>query len=201
MKVITLNQKGFVQKCDELISKIDTKQDLIIGVLNGAGFILDRMQNSTMFNFSQIHTVKFQREATNLKNNPVIRFALKYLPYQVLNEIRILESNRAKKSIALIDIHELSAINIEIGNMSKSIEIKNILIIDDAIDTGRTMFVVKNNLSNLLPRAKIKTAVISWTIESSIVKPDYYLYRNILVRFPWSIDYKGKDFEEKSFSS
>ena len=53
----------------------------------------------------------------------------------------------------------------------------------------------------LFPNAQIKNAVISWTIESSIIKPDYYLFKNVLVRFPWSKDYKGKDFEKKSFSS
>ena len=63
------------------------------------------------------------------------------------------------------------------------------------------MFVIKNNLKKLFPNAAIKTAVVSWTIETSVVKPDYYLFKNTLVRFPWSKDYKGRDFEKKSFSS
>ena len=73
--------------------------------------------------------------------------------------------------------------------------VKSILIIDDAIDTGRSMFVVKNNLKTLFPNAQIKTAVISWTLENSIEKPDYYIFKNVLVRFPWSKDYKQKDVE------
>ena len=89
-------------------------------------------------------------------------------------------------------------INFDLG---KKDIIKKILIIDDAIDTGKTMFIVENSLRKLLPNTQIKTAVISWTIENSIVKPDYYLFKNCLVRFPWSKDYKHKDFEKEGFSS
>ena len=28
-----------------------------------------------------------------------------------------------------------------------------------------------------------------------------FVFKNVLVRFPWSKDYKGKDFDKKSFSS
>ena len=77
----------------------------------------------------------------------------------------------------------------EIEN-TKAKSIKNILIVDDAIDTGKTMFIVKNNLKQKFPEAKIEIAVLAWTIDSSIVKPDYYLYKNTLLRFPWSNDYK-----------
>ena len=68
---------------------------------------------------------------------------------------------------------------------------KSILIIDDAIDSGKTMFVVNENIKRRFPKAKIKIAVISWTLNESIIKPDFYLYKNILVRFPWSLDFKN----------
>ena len=73
-----------------------------------------------------------------------------------------------------------------------SIRVNNIIL---------TQFIIKNNLSKLFVNTRIKIAVISWTIESSIIKPDYFMFKNVLVRFPWSKDYKGKDFEKKSFSS
>ena len=114
----------------------------------------------------------------------------------------MIESEKARKSIDTLNLYELSSckLNFQFNSASKE-EVKNILIIDDAIDTGKTMFIVKSNLNKLFPNAQIKNAVISWTIESSIIKPDYYLFKNVLVRFPWSKDYKGKDFEKKSFSS
>ena len=84
--------------------------------------------------------------------------------------------------------------------LNSNSKVKNILIIDDAIDTGRTIFVVLNNLKRQFPEANIKMAVIAWTIEDSIVKPDYFIFKNDLIRFPWSKDYKGKDFEKSSRS-
>ena len=37
----------------------------------------------------------------------------------------------------------------------------------------------------------IKILVIVNTREDSIVKPDVVKYKNVLVRFPWSKDFKG----------
>lgn len=200
MKVVSLNQVDFVKQCNELADLIDSRPDLIVGVLNGGGFILKEFREHSKFCLSQFQSVKYQRRG-GLKHNIFVKFVIRCLPYKVLNIIRVLESNKAKNSIHLIDEEQISKIKIIMDEISFSKEIKNILIIDDAIDTGKTMFVVKNNLSKLFSHANIETAVISWTINSSIVKPDYYLYQNILVRFPWSKDYKGVDFEKKGFSS
>lgn len=199
MKVVTLSQIQFVEKCVELISKIETKPDLIVGILNGGGYILNEIKKDNRGNV-KISSVKLQRDG-NVKNNIIVRFFLKILPYKILDKIRIYESNKARTFISKINKSEISNIKVEIDTSLISENIKRILIIDDALDTGKTMFVVKNNLQKKFPDANIKVAVISWTIETSIIKPDHYLYKNSLVRYPWSKDYKGKDFEENSFSS
>jgi len=137
-----------------------------------------------------------------MKNHFLVRWILRLLPYSLSNNLRRFESEKARKSINTIDLDSLKQNVIEFAfNSTVKKKIQNILILDDAIDTGKTMFVIKNNLKKLFPNAAIKTAVVSWTIETSVVKPDYYLFKNTLVRFPWSKDYKGRDFEKKSFSS
>jgi len=197
MQVITLNSELFSLKCHELISKVDFKPDLVIGILNGGGFVLDEIKTKYNFESNNFGLVKYQRY-NKLKNNFIINFLIKLLPYYASNRLRNIESYLGKKSITSINLSELSNIEIDLNikvNLDKSIN--SILIIDDAIDTGRTIFIVKNNLSKLFPKAIIKTAVISWTLEMSIIKPDYHIFKNVLVRFPWSKDYKKNTNFEK----
>jgi hypoxanthine phosphoribosyltransferase len=195
MEVITLNHKAFVEKCAELNSKLDFQPDMIVGILNGGGYVVKE------FHGIEFKLVKLQRDNW-LKNHFLVKFLLKLLPYAISNKLRRIESKKARQSVQTIDLNVLKQriVEFKIDNDLKD-KINNILIVDDAIDTGKTMFVVKNSLTKLFSNATIKIAVISWTIEESIIKPDYCLFKNTLVRFPWSKDYKGKDFEKKSFSS
>jgi len=193
MKLITLNKEAFEKACDELISKIDVQPDMVVGILNGGGYVVDVVKKKDAFELAQFESVKLQR-LEKIKNKPAFMFLLKHLPYAILNKLRAYESKKAQESIASLDKNELAEYKIDLkinANLEKPI--RTVLIIDDAIDTGRTLFVIKLNLMKLFPEATIKSAVISWTIESSIVKPDYYIFKKILVRYPWSKDYKGTD--------
>jgi hypoxanthine phosphoribosyltransferase len=201
MEVITLNKKLFAEKCAELIGRLDFHPDVIVGIISGGGYIIDEIMSEVGFDSTQFELVRLQR-GNKFKSNFIIKSILKFLPYRITNKLRIFESKKARSSIVELNLTEVPWKKFDFKLNLDSIEIvKNILILDDAIDTGRTMFIVENSLSKLFPESQIKTAVISWTIENSIIKPDYYLYKNVLVRFPWSIDYKGKDFEKKSISS
>ncbi|GAA3614244.1 phosphoribosyltransferase family protein [Flavivirga amylovorans] len=201
MEVITINNETFSRKSTELISQIDFNPDIIVGILNGGGYVVNEIKNEKRFEHVQFESIKLQRD-NRLKNNYFTRLILKRLPYSITNWLRVYESNKAKKAIETLNLENLSnsGINFKFNSNSKK-TVDNILIIDDAIDTGKTMFIAKKYLIKRFPEAKIKTAVISWTIEKSIIVPDYYLFKNSLVRYPWSKDYKEKDFEKKSFSS
>jgi uncharacterized protein len=193
MQVVTLNKTAFSEKCTELISKLNFNPELIIGILNGGGFVVEEMKNQDAFKSSHFELVKLQRNQ-KVKHNKAIMFLLKTVPYLVSNWLRVLESKKVKKSMENLNLKDLS--NEDLGLKFSSIlkkPIETILIVDDAIDTGKTMFLVKNNLVKWFPEAQIKIAVISWTIETSIVKPDYFIFKDVLVRFPWSKDYKAID--------
>jgi len=193
MEVITLNKASFLTKCNELCSEIDFRPDLVVGILEGGGHVVNEI--SKTLKSENVVYIKLKRK-TGYKDFFLIGYLLKVLPYKLLNKLRFYESSRAKKSMNSLNLDELSKQSLEFNLENIDLEkIKNILIVDDAIDTGKTMFVVKNCLDSKINNAEIKTAVISWTLEDSLVKPDYHLYKNVLVRFPWSKDYKGKDFE------
>lgn len=194
MEVITLNKNSLTIKCSELKSKIESDPQLIVGILNGGRYVVDELRSH--FKESEINLVKLRRETGPL-DYFAHSFILKFLPISVLNRLRIYQGSQAKKKIVHLNRDRLSEeyLNFKFDDAFDKKAIKRILIVDDAIDSGRTMFIVKNNLSRLFPNTEIKTAVISWTIETSIIKPDYYIFKEVLVRYPWSKDYKEKDFE------
>jgi hypoxanthine phosphoribosyltransferase len=199
MKVITLNSDVFTKECKELFSRLTEWPDLVVGIKNGGTHVIEQIKRD--FNTSLFILIEPKRVG-QIKDNRLVGFFLKILPYPILNKLRVVEARKLGKEMRYINIQELSDVFIDFDNEDlEEDRIKNILIIDDAIDTGKTMFVAKNNFEKKFPEASIKTAVISWTINESIIKPDYYLYKDILVRFPWSKDFKGKRFEKKSFSS
>ncbi len=190
MEVITLSEKDFFNKYLELKGQIKIKPDIIIGVLNGASYLIEEFKNEKDYNSVTFELITLQRELEIIKRIGLFKVLLKILPYKILDRLRVSEAKKAKKKLKKIDLIELSNQKIDLPISISTELVKNILIVDDAIDTGKTMYLVKNNLSGLFPNANIKIAVISWTIEKSIVKPDYFLFKNVLVRFPWSKDYK-----------
>ena len=190
MEVITLNEEHFNKKCIELIEKIDFNPDMVIGILQGGGIMLDSIKASKKTEANVFGFVKLKKANTSKKNKKLFVPLLKMLPYSILNKLRHIESNKIKKSIQSLDLNNLAKQDIDLS-LPQLEEVKSILIIDDAIDSGKTMFVVNENIKRRFPKAKIRIAVISWTLNESIIKPDFYLYKNILVRFPWSLDFKN----------
>jgi len=190
MKVLTLNNETFEKESLKLISKLEVKPDLVVGIVKGGSYVLEAIKKHPTINDGLFELITLQRQSTKIKQRYLKPF-LFVLPYRILNKLRVLESKQVTSKISKINLKQLQNIvlKFEIEN-TKAKSIKNILIVDDAIDTGKTMFIVKNNLKQKFPKAKIEIAVLTWTIDSSIVKPDYYLYKNTLLRFPWSNDYK-----------
>jgi len=199
MKVITLNKVKFNNASSELYNMVEVKPDLIIGILNGGGHVVRSIANQFDNENLNYIFIKLQRESTNKKENKIIKFLFSIMPYWFLDYLRKIESIKSQKSLKKIILSELNKIKIEI-ECDEITPINNILIVDDAIDTGKTMYIIKQNLSKLYKNTNIKTAVISWTLKDSIIKPDVCLFENVLVRFPWSRDYKAKDYNEKSIS-
>ena len=68
---------------------------------------------------------------------------------------------------------------------------RKVLLVDDAIDSGATLLLIKQYLLNEFPDIDVKIAVITVTTRHPLVMADYYRYNNrTLIRFPWSNDIK-----------
>ena len=68
-------------------------------------------------------------------------------------------------------------------------KIKNILLVDDSIDTGWSMHQVRQVLQEKVPGADIKIFVLNeMSAKKPIVKADFKLYENKILRTPMSKD-------------
>lgn len=185
LKVKTLHKSDFEKQCQNLFSKIEMQPDVVVGILNGGGFVLDEYKKNALGK-TEFTTVKLQRDSTKgIKRKSLLQKCLKVLPNILLDGLRRLEHHRS--------------LNRKLNKIQSDIEIKinlnpekvnTILILDDALDSGVTIKSVVQYLQKQYLNSEIKTAVISWTNSESIITPDYYIFKNTLVRFPWSLDYK-----------
>lgn len=197
MKVKTLINEDFSNACQALSQKISAnfQPDIIIGILTGGGYV-GKMIHKCLTKDKPIYytEVKIQREETLKKEKGILKLILKYLPTFLLNWLRIIESivleNKSKrnnpKRIGKVILPPDIDSFLRQGN-------KKVLLVDDAIDSGATLNLIRNFFFEHYPTSDIKIAVITVTTKTPIINADYYIYNNrTLIRFPWSNDIKKK---------
>ena len=70
--------------------------------------------------------------------------------------------------------------------VSTEIKGKKVLVVDEVLDSGKSLRLIKRNIAGLDPK-EVKMAVIYYK-PCSIIKPDYYVEETCLwVIFPWEI--------------
>ena len=154
MEVIILNKVKFNNACNELYKMAEEKPDLMIGILNGGGHVVKSIINQFENKNLNHSFIKLQRDSTIKKENKIIKFLFSITPYWFLDYLRKIESLKSQKTLNNINLAELNKIKLNI-ECDKQIPINNILIVDDAIDTGKTMYVIEQNLSKLYKNADI----------------------------------------------
>ncbi len=187
--VKTLIGVDFDNACHELARKVimaGFEPDIIIGVKSG-GDVLGRIMSSDFPN-AYYTTVDASRPgSTTKKTNGSF---LSKLPYFITNAMRIVESY-----VLSMFEHGDSERDVRINFDEKCKELLNksgckILIIDDAIDSGATLRQVKGKLLGMYPECCCISAVMTVTVPTPAEKPDFRLFSNKLIRFPWSTDLK-----------
>lgn len=179
MKYIEFSKEKLQNSLKNFFSDIKTtyKPDAILFVAKG-GFYLG-LEASIFFNIP-LFEVKAERKANKLKS--LISPFLKILPQRIKYFIRKIEikSNIHKK----IENRNIILENENIYNY------KNILLIDDSVDTGSTIFSILKLFEN--KDINIKIAVLNvMTNLSDNFKPDYYMFENCIIISDWSSDSKN----------
>jgi len=98
------------------------------------------------------------------------------------------------------DIREVYAINtigyddtqkrseIELFNIPKIKDAKNVLIVDDIVDSGETLKLVLEHLSRLYPECSFKSVALFYK-PTAVIEPDWYAQTTEeWIDFFWSVD-------------
>ena len=187
MKVIDLTETDIEKACDDLIEQFDCSFDLVVGIAEGGKLIAETIVQKLGL---PLLLVKRQRLLTTGKNR--MKGVFKYVPKTLLNVVRIAENrfyefslNKKNRKDKSAEIQMLT----DDSSFLESLPIKNVLLIDDAIDSGATILDVEKFLQ---PRRwNIKVAVITQTFNNPLRNADYKVYDKTLIRFPWSSDYRN----------
>ena len=119
---------------------------------------------------------------------------LRRLPYFITDRLRVLETHvltRLRKSDT-VDL--FTPLPREVSETLRSIRSPmpiRLLVVDDAIDSGRTLRRIVNGLQCVQDAGgEIRTAVITVTRTHPLIRPDFHLYDGVICRFPWSYDFR-----------
>ncbi|MDH5386871.1 MAG: phosphoribosyltransferase family protein [Gammaproteobacteria bacterium] len=196
MSVITLNKSEFEQACDSLAVKLAESGDItaLIGVRSGGatvaklvfGYLEKQGGNLEYFEAGA------SRYATAAKKTRSIKILFKFLPRFILDWLRIVEHYIVTLRMKLSDDVERDVrLDSRLVDYLANLESGRIIIIDDAIDSGATVKILLDELCAINPLLEYKIAVLVVTKNVPLVYPDFCLYKNVLLRFPWSSDYKS----------
>lgn len=166
-------------KCNQLYLKIikDYKYDLVIFIAKGSYLI---GKNLAEANKVPLLVISAERKGNKLKN--ILKIFLKYLPKKIIVKLRKKENDSA--------YHKKNSerkVYFDKNYFSKFIKRKKILLVDDSIDTGNSVNLVKKELEKYFVNSTIKIATLN-VMKKSFIYPDYFLYEDTLIRGPWSSD-------------
>lgn len=192
MKVINFEQKNFDDFLENTLKdwKNDSSKILVLGIKEGGVYLAENvfqvLRNSA--NQVDLKFIKCQRPSTSVKkknefSKAFIQTIFKISPVIILDLLRNVEHYfLTKKSIE----YNREIILDEIINFNLY---DKIVIVDDAVDSGVTLQKVNDYVQSLAVKTtKVKSLAVVITSNNAIVTPDFYLYKDVLIRFPWSLD-------------
>ncbi|MFA7086167.1 MAG: phosphoribosyltransferase family protein [Aliarcobacter sp.] len=100
------------------------------------------------------------------------------------------------------DVFTINSISYDRKNQKDSIEIfnipdlksyKKVLIIDDIVDSGKTMIEIFKILNEKFPNTEFKLATLFYKT-TALIKPDFYIKQtDIWIEFFWEVDIQIKE--------
>ncbi len=178
MRVITLTPDDFARDCRRLEQACGPAPDLVVGIASGGVHVAGHIYPGVPHTAVECH-----RPSTAAKARHEWIFAIiRLLPRAVRDRLRIIEDERLRK--------RPPAALPEVDIPPQTPAARDILVVDDAVDSGTTMLAVVAALRRAVPAARIHTAAITVTTPDPLIRPDTALYTDTLIRFPWARDYR-----------
>lgn len=190
MKIITLSAAEFESSCRDLAAKAATAgfhPDIVVGIASGGDFVAEcicRLAAQRPLRFS----VSLRRPSSKAKRG-LATSMVRHLPRPVCDMLRVMESRLLSftdkfRSASLPQTTVPDGLKVAVAR-----GLSEILIVDDAVDSGHTLLAVSTTLRDLFPGACIRTAALTVTRRNTLITPDYTLFpTKTIVRFPWAPD-------------
>ena len=199
MQVLTLDSAAFDHHAAKLAKMVEEDSadrfDAIVAVRRGGAFVCDAFcRHFPKSRYETRYDVTLQRPSTKRKTG-TLSLILKRLPLPLLDLMRMGESIMLTLRKKIKTSSETPSVEIpeSLGHILNEIDSPRILLIDDAIDSGDTLFAIAKTLRETNEKAIVRIAVMTETTSNPRIRADYSLYRNkTLIRFPWSNDYKKR---------
>ena len=178
MIVLTFTPEIFAHECHRLERRVAPAPDLVVGIASGGEHVARQI-----FPTVAHASVTCRRPSTAIKAaiGPVFSL-VRILPRAMRDGLRMMEARRlrggSRREAPHVDIPE------------EALSARDILVVDDAVDSGTTMRAVVQALRKANPAARIRTAAIVVTMPEPQIWPDTVLFTNVLIRFPWARDYR-----------
>ena len=194
MELLELSKKSLRETNKELYKKVikEYNYDLVIFIARGSYLIGKDLAD---LNRTPLLEVYATRKGGKLKK--IISPILKIIPKSLKNILRKKEFNS--------NYHEKNSersISFDQSIWSKYKGKKNILLVDDSVDTGYSIKFAKEAIKNYFDGATVKVAAINYFEKSKkIVNTDFYLYSEKMLLGPWSNDSKENKEYLKEYES
>ena len=183
MKVITLTRDTFPQACQQLAAKIGACPDVLVAIRTGGAYLGAELCRVWQLPPERYVEVELQRPSTAAKQGLIARI-ISRLPRKVADWLRVVEATVLSWMPRKPRRFEYTA-----EQLARLPQGARILVVDDAVDSGMTMQAVVNATAAAIGSVPA-TAAIVVTCADPAIRPDFSLYNNVLIRFPWSKDAK-----------
>lgn len=179
-KLASLNKDLF----DKVYKKY--KYDCVIFIAKGSYLI-----GKGLADFVDVPLLEIYATRKGGKLKKLLRPILTIMPEKLKIVLRKREMNS--------DVHSKNSdrdVSYEKEVWSKYLKCKKILIVDDSIDTGYSALLVKEAVEDFFKNAQVKVASLNYfTKAKKVFVPDFYLFKDTMLKGPWSNDSK----ENKKF--
>ncbi len=165
--------------------QLDIEFDQIVGIANGARLMTTIIAERMGLPY-QMLTIR--RKGSVIKEY-LSRFPLLIRFFSFWYSIPVLKYPLVEAMCRLRGLSDTSDLNSSKSN--KSNQLKNILIVDDALEFGSTIEAAKTIMKSNNENANIVVAVISWRVlrpnEEQVATPDIFITR-MVQHYPWSMN-------------
>ena len=168
------------------------RPDLIVSVANGGTRVVESIEDEIVGLGISTESLLCQRPGTPAKETIGLKVLINRLPLSFRNALRVTE-HIVRPLLERVQADNKRDVTVISPNRSCQAPPTRILVIDDAADSGDTLVSVERFLRARHPSAEIRFAVLTQTRKKVSRYPDYSLYKSVLIRFPWSSDYRCSD--------